>query len=193
MRGFEADRRVQRFGGLFATLKDGGTGHLAHVLRSRRCGGHRGDGFLVSVRLARQLDWNLGRRWLRLARRIRHGLAPIAWSTWLTISNHGLQHVCCSRSLSATGAINFDFGDSVSPQQLTEASVLLSDALCRCLQFSRSRDADLLAVAISRLEFLEVVLSPGARSPLVVADPSQIRSFLRVAILLATTFIPSAM
>jgi hypothetical protein len=155
---------------------------LAHVLRSGGCGGHCGNGFLVGIRLARELSRNLRRRWLWLARRIRHGLAPIAWSAWATISDHGLQHVCGSRPLRATGAIDFDFRDSVSSQQLAQASVLVSDALCCCLQFSRGRNAGLLAVAISRLQFLEVVLAPGARSSLVVADPSQIRSFLRVAL-----------
>ena len=181
----QADGRVQRLGGLFATLQDGGTGHLGHVLRSGCCGGYCGNGFLVGIRLARYLNRNLRRCWcwLQLTRRIsHHWLAPIAWSAWRTISNHGLQHVCRSRSLRATGAINFDLRNSIGSQQVTQASILLSDTLCCCLQFSRGRNANLLAVAISRLQFLEVVLPPGARSSLVVADPSQIRSFLRVAI-----------
>ena len=185
LRRSEANGRVQRLGGLFATLQDGGTGHLGHLLRSGCCGGYCGNGFLVGIRLARYLNRNLRRCWcwLQLTRRIsHHWLAPIAWSAWRTISNHGLQHVCRSRSLRATGAINFDLRNSIGSQQVTQASILLSDTLCCCLQFSRGRNANLLAVAISRLQFLEVVLPPGARSSLVVADPSQIRSFLRVAI-----------
>ena len=53
LRRSEANGRVQRLGGLFATLQDGGTGHLGHVLRSGCCGGYCGNGLLVGVRLAR--------------------------------------------------------------------------------------------------------------------------------------------
>lgn len=105
-------------------------------------------------------------------------LTPVAWSAWCARTRQRFQRVCGNGPLVATRTVDFGIRNSISLEQAAQASVLFNNALCSCLDLSGSRNAHLLAVTISRLQFLEVVLAPGARTPLVVADARQIGTFL---------------